>query len=128
VAGLVVGPALTTLLFMTPILVAFVEPSRFDLAQAGVGAAVLGWVYAQVLLFTLIVGLPTWLALRIRGRESGLAYALAGSLGGFVIGAFRGHIGGGAGLYPLMILAVYVLAGAVTALTFWLIARERASV
>jgi hypothetical protein len=83
--------------------------------------------YAITMICTLVIGGATWLALRFSKRESGLAYALAGAIGGLLIGMRGGFRGlGMMSVSQLFAFAICALTGALVALCFWLIAREPA--
>ncbi len=85
----------------------------------------IGIGYAVTMISTLVIGGVTWLALRFSKRESGRAYALAGAIGGLLVGMRGGFYGlGMMSVSQLFAFTLCAITGALVALCFWLIARE----
>jgi hypothetical protein len=70
----------------------------------------------------LLVGLPSWFLLRYTNKESGIAYAFLGFLGG---GVAMPKIWGGSGSDPWELWRIHgAIAGCIVLTIFWKIARR----
>lgn len=85
----------------------------------------IGIGYAVTMICSVVLGGVTWLALRFSRRESGRAYALAGAIGGLLVG-MRGNFYslGMMTASQLFAFTICALTGALVAVCFWLIARD----
>ncbi|MEP6508908.1 MAG: hypothetical protein ABJC63_11835 [Gemmatimonadales bacterium] len=87
--------------------------------------ALLGASYLLELGYTILVGGPTWIFLKLRRRESGASYMKWGAVGGALIAAFKY---GRRGIFTgpgVVIVVMCIVFGTISGLVFWLVARER---
>ncbi|MGD9919966.1 MAG: hypothetical protein AB7O60_05945 [Variibacter sp.] len=127
-AGLLSTSLLVFLLIPVPIFAAILWDDLLQGSKSALQIAsavkLLGYSYFVVLSIVVIVGVPVWAALRLLGRESVRAYAIAGCIGAVLARLHFAHVRLGAlGPCQMIMLAIGVFGGGIASLTFWLIAR-----
>jgi len=130
--GMVAAPVISVLLLPTPLFViSLVDhwpkggPITMDTVMTGLSLLAIGFVIASAV--AVFVGVPLWIVLRRLQRESGLAYVVGGAVAGWalpmVMSSFRGVLPTFNVMETFVLLCALV--GALSALGFWLIAKER---
>ena len=128
--ALILAPALAVLPVAMMTLLAFtiglegsstIRDLHSQITQIGILALVLGGV-------SCLLGLPTWMFLRLVRRESGLAYLLAGMIEGLLCAFYFGYSGtGGLRFDQSLAFGLLSLTGGAVGWTFWRFAHDRAA-
>jgi hypothetical protein len=129
--GMVAAQVIAVLLLPTPLFViSLVEhwsksPTTMDTIMTGLTLLAIAFVIASIV--AVFVGVPLWIVLRRLQRESGLAYAVGGAVGGWAMPIVMSTLRGVLPTFRTMdtFVLLCALVGAIAALGFWLIAKER---
>jgi hypothetical protein len=128
--GMVVAPTIAFLLAPVPFFAVAIggnwQEDSLTFGSFSAAATLLGLAFGMIVAATVVLGGPVWIILRGLRRESGRAYVFAGGVGGLLWAVRFGYVGSGAlRADQAMAFGLCVVAGAMIALGFWLIARER---
>jgi len=129
--GMIAAPVITVLLLPTPLFViSLVDhwpkgPITMDTVMTGLSLLAIAFVIASIV--AVFVGVPLWIVLRRLQRESGLAYVIGGAVAGWALPMVMSSLRGVLPTFNVMetFVLLCALVGAISALGFWLIAKER---